>query len=213
MKLFVITGEDRYVLASSPNDDLRGGVEAEAPKDFDFARQHCCRLEDGALVFDPEREAELAREAAAWEAKGELEETRQTRVNALVLETLAPMLTDEQALKVADADWPQWAASTRLDEGSIIRHGNGLYRVMQTVTAQEHQPPDAEGMLAVYRPIVQGRAGTLEDPIPFVVGMDVNTSLHYSYEGVVYLAKGDMKPCHEAWVPGTPGVHQWEVVG
>ena len=32
----------------------------------------------------------------------------------------------------------------------------------------------------------------------------------YSYNGVVYLCKADMKPC--VWAPGTAGVWQWEAV-
>lgn len=77
-------------------------------------------------------------------------------------------------------------------------------------SAMEHQPPHGEGMLAVYRPIDKAHTGTQEDPIPWVYGMDCTAGLYYSYNGVVYLCKADMKPC--VWAPGTAGLWQWEAV-
>lgn len=85
-----------------------------------------------------------------------------------------------------------------------------MYRVVQAVTPQAHQEPGGEGMLAVYRPIDREHAGTLEDPIPWVYGMDCAAGLYYSHEGCMYLCKGDMKPC--VWAPGSAGVWQWEPV-
>ena len=76
--------------------------------------------------------------------------------------------------------------------------------------ALENQPPDAEGMLAVYRPISEAHAGTQEDPIPWVYGMDCHTGLYYSHNALMYLCKADMIPC--VWEPGTAGLWQWELV-
>lgn len=121
---------------------------------------------------------------------------------------------DTQALEMTTL-FPAWEdvleAGAELAKGRIISKDGQLYRVMQTVTPQAHQPPDAEGMLAVYRPIDRTHAGTLEDPIPWVYGMDCTTGLYYSYEGGVYLCKGDMTPC--VWPPVTPGLWQWEPSG
>ena len=75
------------------------------------------------------------------------------------------------------------------------------------VDALETQPPDAEGMLAVYRPVDVVHAGTLEDPIPWVYGMDCHSGLYYSHGGRVYLCNADMIPC--VWEPGTEGLWQW----
>ena len=128
---------------------------------------------------------------------------------------VATTLTDTQALAVQSLakTWEQaLAEGTRLEHNTILRKDGRLYRVAQSggVTPQEHQPPDAEGMLAVYRPIDKAHTGTLEDPIPWVYGMDCTTGLYYSYEGVTYLCKGDMIPC--VWPPDTPGLWQWETV-
>lgn len=71
----------------------------------------------------------------------------------------------------------------------MLRDGSTLYRVVQSggVIPQEHQPPHGEGMLAVYRPIDEGHAGTLEDPIPWVYGMDCHAGTYFSYNGHIYL--------------------------
>ena len=122
-------------------------------------------------------------------------------------------IPDASALEMATL-FPTWEevlrAGAELAKGRVISDNDQLYRVMQAVTPQAHQPPDGEGMLAVYRPVNREHAGTLEDPIPWVYGMDCTTGLYYSYEGGTYLCKGDMAPC--VWPPDTPGLWQWEAV-
>ena len=122
-------------------------------------------------------------------------------------------LTDTQALSMPDI-LPTWAEllerGERVQAGVFLMKEGQCYRVMQEVTPIESQPPGADGMLAVYRPIDKEHAGTLEDPIPWVNGMDCFKGKYYSNEGEVYLCKQDMTPC--VWAPGTEGVWQWEVV-
>lgn len=120
-----------------------------------------------------------------------------------------PPEDDKTSLALAPV-CPEWAAGTHYDALEIVNHEGHPYRVVQAVDSLEHQPPGAEGMLAIYRPLVPGHAGTLEDPIPFVNGMDVDEGKYYSFSGETYLAKSDMKPC--VWMPGTPGLWQWELV-
>ena len=93
---------------------------------------------------------------------------------------------------------------------TIINDGGVLYRVVQPVTPQEHQPPHSEGMLAIYRPIDAAHAGTQEDPVPVVYGMDTEQGKYYSFEGKTYLCNLTMTPC--VWAPGTPGLWQWSEV-
>lgn len=125
----------------------------------------------------------------------------------------APTLTDEQALTMPDL-FPTWeqvlAEAKPLRKDSILSDLDVLYRVVQDNTIpQMHQPPHGEGMLAVYRPIDQSHAGTKDDPIPWVYGMDCFADKYYSYGGKTYLCKSDMTPC--VWAPDTPGLWQWEV--
>lgn len=127
----------------------------------------------------------------------------------------APEVPDETALEMPDLfkTWEEVLAEGKtVAEKSIINDGGTLYRVVSPggVLPQAHQPPHGEGMLAVYRPIDTVHAGTQEDPIPWVYGMDCTNGLYYSYNATVYLCKADMKPC--VWAPGTAGLWQWEAV-
>lgn len=121
-----------------------------------------------------------------------------------------PLDDDETALAVAPL-CPDWTPGAVYQAGEVVNHEEQAYRVIQTVTALENQPPGATGMLAIYRPLDnEGHTGRQDDPIPYVYGMDVSTGFFYSFNGKKYLAKADMKPC--VWDPGTPGVWQWEEV-
>lgn len=124
----------------------------------------------------------------------------------------ATTLTDAQALSIPDI-LPTWSEllerGEKIAEGVYLMKDGQCYHVMQEVIPIESQSPSADGMLAVYRPIDKEHAGTLEDPIPWVSGMDCYNGKYYSYEGKAYLCKQDMTPC--VWAPGTEGVWQWEV--
>ena len=128
---------------------------------------------------------------------------RQTAIRSIALDD------DASALIVAPV-CPEWAAGQNYKAGDILNHNGTAYRVIQDVLSLENQPPDADGMLAVYRPISLTSSGTIDDPIPFENGMDVTSGTYYSYNGKVYLAKADMLPC--VWPPDTPGLWQWEEV-
>ena len=122
-------------------------------------------------------------------------------------------IPDNTALEMPDLfkTWDEvLAAGTQLEANAIINDGGQLYRVVQAVTPQAHQAPHDEGMLAIYRPIDKQHAGTLEDPIPYVYGMDTEKDKYYSYNDKVYLCNLDMKPC--VWAPDTPGLWQWTEV-
>ena len=124
-------------------------------------------------------------------------------------------IPDTYALDMPDL-FPSWAVvladGEELPEGRVLNDGGQLYRVVQAVTPQAHQAPHDEGMLAVYRPIDREHAGTADDPIPWVYGMDCHAGKCYRYNGKVYQVAegGDMIPC--TWPPDTPGMWQWEEV-
>ncbi len=154
------------------------------------------------LVDPPDNTEEVRQALALKSAKAKLDELQ--RVAAV---RAIPLEDDETALAVAPA-CPDWLAGTHYEACDIVNHNGQAYKVIQAVDALENQPPDAEGMLAVYRPLVPEHAGTLEDPIPFADGMDVYNGKYYTYNEETYLAKADMLPC--TWPPGTEGVWQWE---
>ena len=122
-------------------------------------------------------------------------------------------IPDALALEMPDLfrTWDEvLAAGEQLETDTVLNLDGQLYRVVQPVTPQEHQRPDGEGMLAIYRPIDQTHEGTKEDPVPFVYGMDVQQGTYYSSGGKTYLCNLTMTPC--VWAPGTPGLWQWTEV-
>ena len=160
---------------------------------------------------DAGAEIQAAGESAANNAKLSV----QLSAAAKLYVQAATDVPHETALEMPDLfkTWEEvLAAGQKVAQNTIINDGGTLYRVVAAggVLPQEHQPPHGEGMLAVYRPIDTAHAGTLEDPIPWVYGMDCTEGLYYSYNATVYLCKANMTPC--VWAPGTAGLWQWEAV-
>lgn len=139
-----------------------------------------------------------------------LYETIRIQAEMKSVQVSIPLDDDETALTLAPI-CAEWKPNMTYEAGEILNHEGQAYRVMQKVDISlEGQPPGAEGMLAVYRPLNTENSGTIDDPIPFVSGMDVYNGKYYSYNGKLYLAKADMLPC--TWAPGTSGLWQWEEV-
>lgn len=145
------------------------------------------------------------------EADAKLSGQMQTAVKLYV--QAATDIPDEQALEMPDLfkSWDEvLAAGKELAANTVLNLDGQLYRVVQAVTPQAHQRPDSEGMLAIYRPIDETHAGTEDDPIPFVYGMDTEQGKYYSYNGKLYLCNLTMAPC--VWPPDTAGLWQWTEV-
>ena len=162
-------------------------------------------------------EEEAAWTQAAQEQPEQPVETQAVTFARAMARTMAT-LSDADALTMPDIR-PTWQsfrdAGGQIPAGVCIMHNGQCYRQVQSaaVTPQAHQPPGAEGMLAVYRPIDREHAGTLADPIPWVSGMDCYEGKYYSHNGHIYRVAtgGTMAPC--VWEPGTAGLWQWELVG
>lgn len=119
-----------------------------------------------------------------------------------------PLEDDTTALKIA-AIAPEWHSGITYESGMIVNYNDQAYRVIQTVTSLENQTPATKGMLAIYRPLILTATGTIDDPITFISGMDVDNGKYYTFNDKKYLAKADMKPC--TWNPDS-GIWQWELV-
>ena len=158
-------------------------------------------------------------EVSAWEAARQPTPEPSPQEQAMMLaRTLASSVTtlsDTTALAIPDL-LPTWdellAAGNKVAAGVCLVHNGQTYRVVQDVTPIESQPPDMEGMLAIYRPVEREHTGTMADPIPWVSGMDCVEGKYYSYNGKTYRVAegGTMSPC--VWPPDTSGLWQWEVV-
>ena len=126
----------------------------------------------------------------------------------------ATTLTDTQALAMQDVlpTWQEFLDSGReILSGVCLMHDGQCFRQARSapIKPEAHRPPGSPGMSAVYRPIDRDHAGTIDDPIPWVSGMDCKEGKYYSHKGKIYLCTGDMSPC--VWEPGE-GDPQWEEV-
>lgn len=163
------------------------------------------------LVQETDAGRVLREEQAKAAAEARLTGQMQAAVKLYVQK--ATDIPDEQALEMPDLfyTWDEvLEAGELLEANTILNLGGQLYRVVQAVTPQAHQRPDGEGMLAIYRPIDKTHAGTQEDPIPFVYGMDTEQGKYYSYNGKLYLCNLTMPAC--VWPPDTAGLWQWTEV-
>lgn len=157
------------------------------------------------------------REAKAAAAKAEAMNA-QTQVAVMAFCATATTITNDQAIQMPDLFPGLGGPSGRREQAGGKHCAPGWLHPVPGgprpggVIPQEHQPPHGEGMLAVYRPIDEGHAGTLEDPIPWVYGMDCHAGTYFSYNGHIYLVAegGDMIPC--VWPPDTAGLWQWVLV-
>lgn len=115
-----------------------------------------------------------------------------------LFQALSPTVQDKlpESAGLFASTYRIWKAGEEFAKWELISHKNIAYQVQQDTTAQEHQPPDATGMLAVYVPyVVAGPDGVK----PWAYGAHYSTGDLVRKDGVVWEAKKDMKPC--VWEP------------
>ena len=109
---------------------------------------------------------------------------RQDLVNLLV--DIRPELNDQLALKYS-AMYPVWAAGIAVEVGQRYQYGDRLYKVGQAHTTQADWTPDATPALWTVIDVVH--AGTIEDPIPAVAGMEYEYGKYYIEGDTVYICQ------------------------
>lgn len=120
-------------------------------------------------------------------------------------------MPDDVVVSMPVGIFDTWEPGKQYYVANICPYNGQLYRVEQEHVSQAHQPPGSTGMLAIYRPIMPEHAGTLNDPIPYVYGMDCYQGKYYSYNDKVYLLNNrDIPAC--IWHPGQAGVHDWQYI-
>lgn len=177
-----------------------------------------------------DREAVWDEEKSAWVIPPEVQEQRnlaeaQRQANQII--TAAMQRSAVQTMSFSAAEFAtlakaklfeEWQAGQHYDKGTRLVCDGIVYEVVSEggVDSQEHQPPSAQGMLAVYRPLSvdsetgESATGTIDDPIPYIYGMDVKSQKYYSYEGRVWFCNSETDIDNCVWYPGQPGVHFWE---
>lgn len=172
-------------------------------------------LPEGALLERPAKTPEDIEKEELAAAQMQANSFISARMRANTLQTAA-FSASEFAVMAKAHVFESWQAGQTYNAGYRLEHEGVVYEVVQEVTAQEHQPPNAEGMLAVYRPLSVDAGtgdepdGTKESPYTYLHGMDVKNGSYYTFDGKLWLAKADMPAC--VWDPGTEGLWQWEEV-
>ena len=181
-------------------------------------------------VEPKDKEAVWDEESSAWIIPPEVQEQRdvataKSQANSIISAAMQRSAVQTMSFSAAEFAtfaraklFDEWEAGKHYDKGTRILCDGIVYEVVSEggVDAQEHQPPSAEGMLAIYRPLSvdsetgEEPDGTLENPYTYLDGMDVYNGKYYTYNGKLYLAKADMIPC--TWAPDTAGLWQWEEV-
>lgn len=95
--------------------------------------------------------------------------------------------TDEQAVKLKSL-YPEWediADGESLEEGKRVNYMDVLYKVIVTHDKQSTWNPKDSASL--FTPINESHSGTIEDPIPWVIGMVAENGRYYIDEDILYL--------------------------
>ena len=101
-------------------------------------------------------------------------------------EKIVSTFTDENALKAIDL-YPVWAIGIAVAKDSRYQFNDKLYKVVQAHTTQADWTPDVTP--ALWTVIDVTHAGTIDDPIPAVVGMEYVYGKYYIEGETVYICK------------------------
>lgn len=98
----------------------------------------------------------------------------------------AMTLTADDQTALAGIDlYPKWAVGLAVSVGDRYQYNGKLYKCIQAHTTQADWTPDITP--ALWTVIDVTHAGTIDDPIPAVAGMEYTKGLYYTENGVIYL--------------------------
>lgn len=83
--------------------------------------------------------------------------------------------------------YPVWAVGLAVEVGQRYQYGDRLYKVVQAHTTQADWQPDVTP--ALWTVIDVTHAGTIDDPIPAVAGMEYVYGKYYIEGETVYICK------------------------
>lgn len=163
---------------------------------------------DWTKMITPEMREAQRQEAELTSAQAQARELLLDRTAKAAAQT-EELTIPEYALMARAQMYDEWQAGQSYEQGKRVTYNGIVYEVQQQTTASEVYPPDAEGVLALYRPLSTDGSGTISDPYVWLYGMDVEAGEYVTYNGQTYKAISPMKPC--VWTPGSD-TNVWEVV-
>ena len=95
--------------------------------------------------------------------------------------------TDEEALDNIEL-FPTWISKigVQVNQGDRLYFDDKLFKVLQTHTPQEQWRPDATASLYV-QVVIESEQGTIDNPIPFELNMELIEGKYYTEYDVKYL--------------------------
>lgn len=93
--------------------------------------------------------------------------------------------TDDVAARSVDL-YPDWAAGLQVKAGDRYQCDGLLYKALQDHVTQDNWRP-GQATASIWQVIDVTHAGTLDDPIPFALNMEVFKDKYYTWEGRTYL--------------------------
>ena len=97
----------------------------------------------------------------------------------------ARLTADDQTALAGMELYPVWAVGLTVEVGQRYQYADRLYKVVQAHTTQADWTPDVT--LALWTAIDVTHAGTIDDPIPAVAGMEYIKGKYYVEGTTVYL--------------------------
>jgi hypothetical protein len=112
-----------------------------------------------------------------------------------VMEQAAQSLEDAVALTAVEL-FPKWKdlceKKAEVENGFRFQHEGKLYRTEQPkYIFVEHYVPGEVGTESLFSKVDETHAGTVEDPIPYEVNMEIYNGLYYKQNDVLYLCIRD----------------------
>ena len=94
-------------------------------------------------------------------------------------------LDDNAALEYKEI-YPQWESriGKQVAMGDRLYYNDRLWKVLQAHTCQENWAPDVA--VSLFTQIVEGEEGTIDNPIPFSLNMELVQGKYYTETGVKY---------------------------
>ena len=109
-----------------------------------------------------------------------------------LLQAQVAQQTDEDALDNIEL-FPTWQSKigVQVSQGERLYFDDKLFKVLQTHTPQEDWRPDTTASLYV-QVIAESDAGTIDNPIPFELNMELVEGKYYTEDGVKYLCTREL---------------------
>lgn len=100
----------------------------------------------------------------------------------------AQSLGDDEAIQIKNI-YPEWEVGVEYTARKKVMRNGTLYRCLQAHTSQADWTPDV--VPSLWTAIDEEHKGTVNDPIPYVNGMELYAGKYYEQYGVVYYCNRD----------------------